>query len=62
MILTAKCTACVARNGIVMVLFAIEPNPDQTTEHLLGNLLKSRGELREGATYRITIEEEGDST
>jgi hypothetical protein len=28
-------------------------------EYLLANLLESRGELKQGKTYRITIEEEG---
>jgi hypothetical protein len=56
----ATCSALVAHNGIVKVLLTVNSHPNSQDEHLLCNLLKSRGELEQGKTYRITIEEEGD--
>lgn len=55
----AKCAASVWHNGIVKVLLTVESVPSSQDEHLLLNLLKSRGPLERGKTYRITIEEEG---
>jgi hypothetical protein len=54
----ATCSAAVRHNGIVKVLLTISSQPNSQDEHLLCNLLKSRGELKAGKTYRITIEEE----
>jgi len=53
----AKCAASVPIDGIVKVLLTVESEPSSQDEHMLMNLLKSRGELKEGKTYRITIEE-----
>ena len=46
--------------GIAKALLTVSSHPNSQDEHLLCNLLKSRGELTAGKTYRITIEEEGD--
>jgi hypothetical protein len=58
----ALCSAHVGGfdGGIVKVLLTIASHPNSQDEHLLCNLLKSRGPLVAGKTYRITIEEEGD--
>jgi len=57
---TAKCSAVVGFNGIVKLLLTVPSPPSSQDEHLLCNLLKSRGEFVAGKTYRITIVEEGD--
>lgn len=53
----ATCSVSVAFDAIVKVLFTVNSHPDSQDEHLLCNLLRSRGELKAGKTYRITIEE-----
>jgi hypothetical protein len=57
--LKARCDAVVAHNGIMKVLLTMDSAPESQDEHLLLNLLKSRGELERDKTYKITIEEEG---
>lgn len=56
----ATCAASVWFNGIVKVLLTVESVPSSQDEHLLLNLLKSRGPLVQGKVYRITIEEDGE--
>jgi hypothetical protein len=56
--LTATCSAAVGFNGIVKALLTVTPQPNSPDEHILCNLLRSRGAIVEGRTYRITIEEE----
>lgn len=55
----AKCTASVAFNDgeSVMVLLRMD---HEKPGHIAGKLPKELGELEQGKTYRITIEEEGD--
>lgn len=42
---------------IVRVLMTVISEPPSQDEHILCNLLKSRGPLKPGALYRVTIEE-----
>jgi len=56
--LKARCDAVVAHNGIMKALLTVDSAPESQDEHLLLNLLKSRGELKRGKTYKISIEEE----
>jgi hypothetical protein len=53
----AKAAAVVCHNGIDKILLTVESAPSSQDEHLLLNLLRSRGELKEGTTYCVTIEE-----
>jgi hypothetical protein len=53
---SARCAAVVSKNGASMVLLKFDPLPG----HLMGEIPKQIGELKDGKTYRITIEEEGD--
>jgi hypothetical protein len=55
--LEAVCSAVVAHNGIAKVLLTVESAPSSQDEHLLLNLLKSRGAFKQGKSYQITIEE-----
>jgi hypothetical protein len=54
----AVCQAAVPIGGLVKILLSVDTKPNAPTEHLLCNLLKSRGDLVAGKTYCITIEEE----
>lgn len=54
----AQCSAAVRHNGIIKVLLTVTSQPNSQDEHLLCNLLRSRGELKAGKNYKITIEEE----
>ena len=56
----AKAAAVVPHNGISKILLTVESGPSSQDEYLLLNLLRSRGELRDGKTYRITIEDVPD--
>lgn len=56
----ARAAVMVSNNGIARTMLTVESEPRSQDEHLLLNLLKARGELKTGKTYRITIEEEGD--
>lgn len=53
----AACRAVVGFNGIVKVLLTIESKPESQDEHLLVNILKSRGELKQDKNYLISIME-----
>ena len=57
MIFEAKCQATVRFNGTVKVLLTVESAAPHDDEHVLLNILSSRGPLEQGKTYRITIEE-----
>lgn len=59
----ATCSANVGGfdGGIVKVLLTVSSQPNSQDEHLLCNLLQARGQLVEGRTYRITIEEDQES-
>lgn len=54
----ARCDASVAFNGISKVLLTVDSDPHSQDEHLLLNLLRSRGEIEQGKNYIITITEE----
>jgi hypothetical protein len=56
----ATCTAQASgfEGGMIKALLSVTSFPNSPTEHLLVNLLKSRGTLELGKTYRITIEED----
>jgi hypothetical protein len=49
----AHSAAVVAKNGSTYVLLKF-------TGHLIGEIPKELGKLKDGKTYRIIIEEEGD--
>jgi hypothetical protein len=49
----AECAASVSTNGANFVLLKFDP----LEGHLQGTIAKELGELRAGATYRVTIEE-----
>jgi len=53
----AKAAAVVPHNGISKILLTVESAPNSQDEHILLNLLRSRGELKRDKTYRVTIEE-----
>jgi len=53
-----RAEAVVGFNGIVKVLLTVDSGPSSQDEHLLLNLLRSRGELISGRNYIVTIEEE----
>jgi hypothetical protein len=58
--LTAICSQYLKSDGmgtLVRVLLTVKSAPSSQDEHLLLNVLKSRGELKPEKTYRITIEE-----
>jgi hypothetical protein len=56
----AECSAAIGDgNGIVKVLLTVASQPNSQDEHVLCNLLKSRGLFEQGKIYRVTIEEEG---
>jgi hypothetical protein len=52
----ARCATAVRHNGIVKVLLTVESDPNSQDEHILCNLLRSRGELEAGEIYDITIQ------
>lgn len=49
----AECAASVSTNGANYVLLKFDP----LESHLTGKISKALGELKAGATYRVTIEE-----
>lgn len=51
-----ECSTSTLNNGIVKVLITVRS--EKQPEYVLLNLVKERGELQAGKTYRITIEEE----
>lgn len=53
----AVCSQYLRYNGIVRVLLTVSSEPKSQDEHLLCNLLETRGRLVPGKTYRVTIEE-----
>lgn len=50
----ARCAAVVSKNGTSMVLLKFHP----ASGHLIGEIPKELGELRNGVNYRVTIVEE----
>jgi sulfur transfer protein SufE len=54
--LLGECSEATFNNGIVKVLITIYS--ERQPEYVLLNVTKERGELEQGKTYRITIEEE----
>lgn len=56
----AQCSAQVGgfEGGIVKVLLTVASLPNSQDEHLLFNLLSSRGHFEQGKVYTVTIEEE----
>jgi len=57
----ARCDASVVMNGIVKVLLTVDSAPSSQDEHFLINLLRSRGELKAGKSYIITITEDSST-
>jgi hypothetical protein len=58
--LTAICSQYLKSDGmgtLVRVLLTVKSAPSSQDEHILCNLLASRGALKPGRTYRVTIEE-----
>lgn len=54
----AVCSQYLRYNKIVRVLLTVTSHPPSQDEHILCNLLASRGPLVPGKQYRITIEED----
>ena len=54
--IVGECSEATMNNGIIKVLISIYSN--KQPEYVLLNVMKERGELEAGKTYRITIEEE----
>lgn len=57
---TAVCSQYLKSDGmgeLVRVLLTVASAPQSQDEHILCNLNKSRGALKPGRMYRITIEE-----
>jgi hypothetical protein len=53
----AKCAASVSKNGASFVLLRFEPDQG----HLIGEIAKELGELKQGRIYLIKIEEQHDA-
>lgn len=59
-----KCDAVVGgfSGGIVRVLMTIDTHPRSQQEVLMLNILRSRGELEQGAIYEMTLVKKGKAT
>jgi hypothetical protein len=55
MLLLGECSQSTGNNGILKVLLTIKSSPSSHDEYVLLNILRSRGDLKEGKEYHIAI-------
>lgn len=59
-IITARCRIFEPTYRIIRAQFDVQQHKEQYGEYIVTNLLRERGDLEDGRTYRIIIERKGN--